>query len=99
MSTTTLRNLSAGPRWERSPLYNLSFSSSSAVGAIFNRVWTSSAGSSLPDQYHLQTFHREVTSAETDSQTHRITNMKNAKCWMVNKRYPLNDILGGKGKN
>lgn len=48
MSTKTLRNRSAGPSWERLPLNNLSFNSSSAVGAIFNNVWSSSTGSSFP---------------------------------------------------
>lgn len=49
-ATMDLRKRSAGPSWEMSPANNLSFSSSSVVGAIFNRVRRSSGGSSLPDK-------------------------------------------------
>lgn len=49
ISTKAFRNRSAGPSRAISPLNSLSFSSSSAVGAIFNKVWRSSGGSSFPD--------------------------------------------------
>ena len=53
MSIMTLRNLSAGPSSESSPVNNLSFSSSSVEGAIFNNVWMSSTGISFPDYWDI----------------------------------------------
>lgn len=50
ISTNALRNFSEGPRRATSPLYVRSFSSSSWVGAIFNKVEMNSTGSSLPTQ-------------------------------------------------
>lgn len=89
ISIKALRNLSAGPIRERSPVYNLSLSSSSIVGAIFNRFWMNSAGSSLPGQDIYRHPHQEIRNEETHLQTHRnevkvrICNSNDVKVWFL----------------
>ena len=49
ISTKAFRKRSEGPRRARLPLYDLSLSYSSGVGAILSKVEINSSGSSLPD--------------------------------------------------